>query len=396
MPETDPPSPITVDAAPLDAPDARIRAAARIYRAARAGAGVSARVSEDVGDLPAMLDAIGLATDGPAPDVTFMRGDSTGGARADAPPPGEPVRVAMAGCGVVGGALADLLAAFPETFRLTDVLVRDRDKPRPAGASRARFVTDPDAVFDADPEIVVDVLSVGPVGHDLTAAALRAGVCVVTANKQAIAEDLVALRAAATRSGAAFDYDAAVGGGTPIVDLLGRCGDGIVSIEAVLNGTVNYILEALAGGASFGEAVAVAQKAGFAEADPTADLSGADAVAKARILAVEAFGEPLVGAPACEAFDAPRREAVLAAPGRWRQMTRIEAGPDGPEARVAFERVAPDHPFAALEGERNAARVTVRSGATASVEGRGAGPTPTAHSLLAGLLDVADILAARR
>ncbi|MEL7486072.1 MAG: homoserine dehydrogenase, partial [Pseudomonadota bacterium] len=297
------------------------------------------------------------------------------------------LRVALAGCGIVGAGVADLIALEPEAYDISAVLVRDLRKPRPATIEASEKVTSIEALFASEPDIVIDVLSSGDAGADLTRRALQRAVSVVSANKQAIADDINALAALARENGALFGYSASVGGGAPMIETARRIAaeDRIERIDAIVNGTVNFILSALADGKDFDAAVKEAQVAGFAEADPTADLSGADAVAKAKILAWDAFGETLAGMPPPMALDETALARIAAEPGVWKQLTSVRRGPSGLEGEVRLARVNEGDFFADLVAEQNGARFETRSGAVRAVKGRGAGAVPTAHSVFADL-----------
>lgn len=156
----------------------------------------------------------------------------------------------------------------------------------------------------------------------------------------------------------------------------------IIRIEAVLNGTCNFILNRLAEGGAFATALTTARDAGFAEADPSADLTGLDAAAKLAILAHEACGWRLT--PASVVRDALSETTALPV-GRVRQMARLDVA--GGRASVTFEAMDADPLFAGLADEGNAVRVTVADGRIFTATGRGAGRTSTAESVWADLTD---------
>jgi homoserine dehydrogenase len=157
----------------------------------------------------------------------------------------------------------------------------------------------------------------------------------------------------------------------------------IVRIEAVLNGTCNFILNRLAEGGPFDDALTAARDAGFAEEDPTADLTGLDAAAKLAILAHEGQGQSLrIDAIARQTLSA---DAVLPL-GRVRQIARLDVASG--RGGVAFEAVDGDALFAVLPDEANALRVTVADGRVFTATGRGAGRRPTAESVWADLEDL--------
>ncbi len=315
--------------------------------------------------------------------------------------PHRPIRVAVAGLGVVGEGAALRLLQAPGRYELVAALVSDANKPRSRQINPSIITTQIDRVIAARPDVVLDALSSAEAGAALTEAALSAGVSVVSANKQAVAENILRYHEIAADRGAAFVYSPSVGGGSAMVESARRAArrsaaekTPVGAIDAVLNGTVNFILSEMGAGSSFEDALRTAQEAGFAEADPSADLSGDDARAKAAILAFEAYGV----APTNVSFDvagldADKASAMAAGGGVWRQVTRIEPDPQNPGAAkviVAYRRVDEDAFLAGLVGEENALRV---EGGGISCRGRGAGRTPTVESMLADLDDIARALA---
>jgi homoserine dehydrogenase len=307
------------------------------------------------------------------------------------------LRVGLAGCGVVGAGVARRLLAEQDSFELVGVLVRNPKKPRDVALAPALFTTDPDVLFAANPDVVVDALSSAEAGRGLYDRALRIGVGVVSANKQALADDLESLVARAVRSKIRFAYAAAVGGGCPTIETVrAACSQAeIARFDAVLNGTVNFILGQLADDLSFEDALKSARAAGFAEADPTNDLDGSDAAAKVRILAFEAFGVQLADA---EVMRTPLDAAVLTKitrrGGAWKQISSCVRVGDAIKAEVRLVPASQVDPlFAATIRERNAIRVETADGRVCTVQGRGAGRWPTAEAVFADLLDMrADLL----
>jgi len=207
----------------------------------------------------------------------------------------ERLKVAVAGLGLIGGGAALRLLDESNLYRLCGALVRDPSKRRDELSGGIVISDDVMAVMAANPAVIIDALPVGAAGRALIAAALSNGVSIVSANKQALAGSLEKFTRLAEASGATLAYSAAVGGGSPMVETIRKArGEGaVVEISAILNGTVNYILTALSCGETFEDAVKQAQDAGFAEPDPSADLSGDDARAKISILCFEAFGREI-------------------------------------------------------------------------------------------------------
>jgi homoserine dehydrogenase len=194
----------------------------------------------------------------------------------------------------------DRLISDPR-FHLVGVLVRDPARPRDPAPPTALTVTDPAALLAREPDVLIDALSDPSTGLALTRAALARGIHVVTANKQAVVEDLFPLARQAHRAGVSLRISACVGGGVPMIETVraARAHAPIVALEAVLNGTVNFLLNRLAEGVDFDAAVAEAQGLGLAEADPSADLSGRDAAAKLAILAAEHTAAHVKGLQIC-------------------------------------------------------------------------------------------------
>lgn len=368
-------------------------AASAVYREVRRGRRVVAVAcgrAEAPVRLARALDAIGVAAALPAAGegllgagVAIVAGPETAPARPK-PAPGRPLRVALAGCGVVGGGVAARLLEDPR-FELVGVLVRDPDKARDVALPRGLLLSDPGALLAREPDVVVEAISEASTGLALIRAALSRGVDVVSANKQAVGTDLPALALLAGASGVRLLYSASVGGGSPLIETVrrARAHGPIVSIEAVLNGTCNFILNRLAEGRAFDEALEAARVAGFAEEDPTADLSGLDAAAKLAILAHEAADWRLpVEAVAREMLGAGR---ALPA-GKVRQIARLDIA--GRRAGVAFEARDGDPLFGELTDEGNALRAVTADGRVFTARGRGAGRAPTAESVWADLTDL--------
>jgi len=210
-------------------------------------------------------------------------------------------RVALAGCGAVGDAFALALSRYAApTATLTRVLVRSPDLARPglhaltaAGRTAPDAITrDAGALLTGDPEVLVEALGGLEPARTLVTRALRRGMRVITVNKELIARHGPELLALATQHGTSIDFEGAVCAGVPIVRVLRArtLPAPIARIEAILNGTTNVLLDAVARGEPLRDAITAAQAAGYAEADPTRDLDGRDAEAKLRIVVQDAAG----------------------------------------------------------------------------------------------------------
>lgn len=307
-------------------------------------------------------------------------------------PARKPLRVALLGLGVVGlGVYREL--SRDERFVISSILVKRRDRARERDVPLDLLTDDPDQVLAARPDVIVELIGgLAPAGAVIRNA-LQRGIHVVTANKAVIAQDGPTLHALAWRRGVELRYSAAVGGALPALEAVRRLAalGPIRSVRGVLNGTTNYILDRLAGGQSFREALSQAQAAGFAEADPSADLSGRDAAAKLVLLARAAFDEEF----AANQVECTGIELAAAPPytpparGHFdRLVAHAELTDDGVRARVSMQRLRADDPLAQVHAERNVLVVTLADGREEIIRGRGAGRAPTTASVLADLHDV--------
>jgi homoserine dehydrogenase len=317
------------------------------------------------------------------------------------------VRVALAGCGVVGGALAASIldrggaieAEQGIRLELVRVLVRRPDVRRTVPASL--LTSDVDAFLATDADVVVEALGgVDPAGR-IARHVLTRGARLVTANKALVAAAGAELAALAANGGA-FDFEAAVGGGIPIVralrDALGQVP--VRRIQGIVNGTCNYVLSRMEAGESFRDAVAEAQRLGYAEADPTRDLDGTDAAEKLAILAWLAFGVPphQVGVRTRGILDNADELAARARAtgGRVRLLAECRPTPEGVAARVAPVVVAAGSGFGRTTGVENRIALDLGWEGELALCGPGAGGGPTAAALLGDLLRGCAPLPARR
>lgn len=312
--------------------------------------------------------------------------------QADRMPARPPARVLLLGLGTVGFGVYQRLLAMPQVFVPVAVLVRDRARHEAREVPAEILRTAEDAVLSLRPDVVVDALPGSGASRRLVQHFLSRGIDVVSANKALLAEHGVALAAAGRAGGATLHYAAAVGGSAPMLEAvhgaLSRAP--LRAIAGVLNGTCNFMLERCAQGAPLAMALAEAQAFGFAEADPSEDLSGRDAGRKLRILAELAFGEPSLAVTVepmttevvRAAQDASLRGEVL------RQVARARRERGRWSGQVTYEALAGDHPLARATGEWNALLLTHCDGRAVSVEGRGAGRWPTAEAVMADLFEV--------
>ena len=318
----------------------------------------------------------------------------------------DPLGITILGCGVVGGgALAILTGAADDlrrragaAFDVRHVVCRDPAKHRAALPS-APLTTDAEAAVD-DPAVKIVVELIGGTGRadELIRRALRQGKAVVTANKSLLAAKGAELFALARAHGTCIAFEASCGGGIPIVDALtkGLLANRVNALVGILNGTCNVILTRMtANGWSYEQALAEAQDAGFAEADPTLDVSGRDAAQKLAILASLAFGvavrESDLHVEGVESIR-PADVAFAGSLGYVVKLLAIAERVDGGERlslRVHPALVHGADVLADVAGPFNAVSVYGDALGHALFYGRGAGRLPTASAVVADLLSVA-------
>jgi homoserine dehydrogenase len=229
----------------------------------------------------------------------------------------------------------------------------------------------------------------------LVSEALRRGKHVVTANKLVIARHGAELLRLAEKHRGSLHFAAAVGGAVPMLEAVDRIGktSRIESLHGVLNGTCNFVLDELAQGRAFPEAVEKAQTLGFAEADPTLDLDGTDTAHKLTLLA-RACGAELklenIDRLGILGLDARRVHSLAAAGKAVRLVASLCGGPSGLRARVAPQVVDAGHPFARIRGEQNCLIARRTDGSEQVLRGKGAGRWPTTVSVMGDVLAISN------
>jgi homoserine dehydrogenase len=327
-------------------------------------------------------------------------------ASGDRVPQRGPLRVALLGCGTVGSEVfrllreqaTDLAARVGAPLQVAGVAVRDPDgRARAAGVGRDLVTTDAMAlVTRPDVDIVVEMIGGIEPARELLLAAMRTGKSVVTANKALLGADSAAMHAAAREHGADLFYEAAVAGAIPLLRPLREslAGDAVRRVLGIVNGTTNYILDRMdSSGAEFGEALAEAQELGYAEADPTADVGGYDAAAKAAILASLAFHTRVSAADVYRqgitALTAADIEGARVLGCVVKLLAICERTGDGISVRVHPAMISREHPLASVRGAYNAVFVEAESAGRLMFYGAGAGGGPTASAVLGDLVVVA-------
>jgi homoserine dehydrogenase len=316
---------------------------------------------------------------------------------------GRTVRVALAGCGTVGGELVRILhhgaaetrARHGLRFVLTRVLVAHGGRPRPDELDRALLTTDLDAFLAEEADVVVEAIGGIEPALSIARHALERGRRLVTANKALIAAHGPELAALARRHGGRLDFEAAAGGGIPVVRALRESLSltGIRSVRGILNGTTNYVLSRLEDGWTFAGALARAQALGFAEADPSRDLSGEDAADKLRVLAWLAFGvEPArLGVRRRGLGDGADRlaHAARALGGAVRLVAEAARTAEGVVASVEPVLVSAGCDLGRTRDEENLVVVESDWNGRIRLAGPGAGGGPTASALLGDMVRAA-------
>jgi homoserine dehydrogenase len=313
-------------------------------------------------------------------------------ARPQTAPP--PLEVALLGCGTVGGGVYERLSNLPECFRIMGVGVRDTGRQRhPDVPSRLR-TKELEMLIATSRDVVVELIGGIEPAFELITRALRSGRHVVTANKALIAAQGETLRTLAAANGVTIRFSAAVGGALPALEAVqqAKARGPIRAISGVLNGTSNFILDQLAAGADFNEAVVAAQRAGYAEADPTLDLDGTDAAQKLILLARSAFGLPLtfhnIRRQGIQRLNADSLKASSDRGLRVRLVASCLRTNGGIVASVAPTELPHNHPLAAVKGAENCLLVELENGEIFTVSGTGAGRWPTTEAVLADLMEL--------
>jgi homoserine dehydrogenase len=327
-----------------------------------------------------------------------------------------PLRVAVLGAGTVGLEVVRTLANDADRLTSTDgsplqlvgVAVRDLDRARANGVA-AELLTDAPAHLVASPEVdlLVEVMGGDEPARTLTAAALGAGKPVVSANKHVIAHHGAELEAIARRTGAAFRFEAAVAGGTPVLGPLAveLAADRIDSVRGIVNGTTNHILSAMTEqGHPYAFVLAGAQAAGYAEADPSGDVEGDDAVNKLVILARLAFGTwvdpaaierrpPTVaglGRPGITGVLADEPRAAAAVGRTIKLIAGARRRDDGSvRAEVLPTAVPSDGALGRTSGVQNRIEIDAQPVGRVAFVGPGAGGPATSSAVLGDLIAIA-------
>jgi homoserine dehydrogenase len=323
---------------------------------------------------------------------------------------GKPINVGLLGIGTVGGGTITVLARNREEISrragtaITMNMVADKDvaKAKALVAGQAAVTGDAlDVVNNPDIDIVVELIGGTGIAKELILKAIANGKHVVTANKSLLAQHGNEIFAAAQKQEVTVAFEAAVGGGIPIIKSLreGLTANRIEWIAGIINGTSNFILsEMREKGASFQDVLSEAQKLGYAEADPTFDIEGVDAAHKLTIMAAIGFGIPMqFGAAYIEGISKLTREDIRYAEElgyRIKLLGIAKRKQQGIELRVHPTLIPAKRLIANVEGVMNAILVKGDAVGQTMYYGAGAGAEPTASAVVADLVDVARMLTA--
>ena len=320
--------------------------------------------------------------------------------------PDRVITVALIGGGTVGTQVARLLTETATDLRsrvgasvqLTGVAVRDLGKARP-GIDPALLTDDSMALARSGADIVVEVMGGIDEARALILAAMEAGSSVVTANKALLAADGATLYAAAARNGVDLYFEASVAGAIPLIRPLREslAGDRVTKVLGIVNGTTNYMLTKMdEQDADYAAVFAEAEALGYLEADPTLDVDGHDAAAKAAILAELAFHTRVTLADVyCEGISKVTLDDVHAAQKmgfviKLLAVAELSANGSGVIVRVHPAMIPRDHPLASVRLAFNAVFIVAEAAGEMMFYGRGAGGAPTASAVLG------DVVAAAR
>ena len=322
------------------------------------------------------------------------------------------LKVALLGCGNVGAQVARILiedadalaARTGARLQLSGIAVRNVNAKRDVELPQELFTTDAETLVK-DADLVIELMGGIEPARTLILSALQNGACVVTGNKALLAQDGPTLYEEADKAGVQLSFEAAVAGAIPILRPIrdSLSGDRITRVLGIVNGTTNFILDQMdSTGAQFADALAEAQRLGYAEADPTADVEGHDAAAKAAILATLSFHtrfalenvycEGITNVSAADIAAAKDAGFVIKLLAIAEKLTVADTGTDGAEGisvRVHPTLLPREHPLAAVRGAFNAVFIEAENAGELMFYGQGAGGTPTASAVLGDLVSAA-------
>ena len=305
-----------------------------------------------------------------------------------------PLRVALLGCGTVGGGVFERLAAQPELFKLTGVGTRTGERARAVGVPAELMTSDLEGLVEKPCDVVIELIGGTKRAASLIEQSLRLGRQVVSANKALLANSHLFFESLTEETGSTLQYSAAVGGVLPALETIKktRANGPLQSFSGVLNGTCNFVLEQLSTGSNFGAAVKAAQEKGYAEEHPQLDLEGIDAAQKLILLARAAFDVSLplhtINRKGIQGLSAETMRQAQARGQTVRLVVECRKAGDRIEASVAPVELPLNHSLAQVTGAENRLIVQPEAGDPVVVSGTGAGRWPTTEAVMADLFDL--------
>ena len=306
----------------------------------------------------------------------------------------ETIRVALLGCGTVGGGVFQRLMALPELFTVTGVGTRTPNRARAAGVPHHLITSDLEALIDKRCDLVIELIGGIKRAAELTERALRLGRDVVSANKALLARGGHDLEALAADNGTKLRYSAAVGGVLPALETIrrARASGPLRGFSGVLNGTTNFVLDRMVAGESMSAAVQAAQEQGYAEAHPETDLEGIDAAEKVILLARAAFDVNLplhaIARKGLEGLNSKILRTAQEHGKAVRLVAECRRSSQRVEASVKPVELPLSHPLAQVNGAENRLLIQPEVGEPWVVSGTGAGRWPTTEAVIADLFDI--------
>ncbi len=313
------------------------------------------------------------------------------------------VGIGLLGCGTVGAKVADRLQGEHDAlerragthYELRAVAIRSIQKQRPRSLDPHLFTCDARSIVD-DPDVDVLIECIGGTNEaaEFVERALDRGRHVITANKDLIATQGPRLQALAAARGVTLRFEAAVASAIPIVRTLDEAlaGDDIISVAGVVSGTCTSVLSMMEEGADYAEALSEAQRAGFAEADPSNDVDGIDAAHKLALLVQLAFGLAVISPRIRRTGIAGITRRDVARARMLGQRIRLVAAAtrtvDGARAEVSPVLLPENHSFAQTAGVENVVRIFARDAGVLELRGTGAGGTASASAVLGDFVSV--------
>ncbi|HEY6172340.1 MAG TPA: homoserine dehydrogenase [Candidatus Kapabacteria bacterium] len=314
------------------------------------------------------------------------------------------LRIGLFGCGVVGSGIVKILQAKRNEFRerysteisIEKICVRDIDKERDVLLDDDLFTTNRnELIYDDSLDVIVEVIGGYDDAKDIIIRSLENGKHVITANKYLLSHEIEELRSIAEQNNVGLVYSASVCGAVPVINALDefRSYDEVTKIRGIVNGSTNFILTMMASeGVTFARALEEAQRRGFAEADPTFDISGADAAQKLSVLCYHAFGDhthpkniDVSGIERISLIDiheaADNLEVI-------KLIAEAEVVLGKVHARVSLQRIPKTHLFSNTNDEYNALEITTTYAGTQILYGKGAGSFPTASAVINDIINV--------